>query len=74
VPYEWRRLVHLGLQVAVLFAIDRWLQGQGVAPLSAAGILSKGALLAALPAMLLATGFFRHGELRVLKSLMWLRP
>jgi O-antigen/teichoic acid export membrane protein len=74
VPYEWRRLLHLAVQVAVLFAVDRWLQGHGVAPLSTVGILSKGALLAALPAMLIATGFFRHGELRVLRSLVSWRP
>jgi O-antigen/teichoic acid export membrane protein len=69
VPYEWRRLLHLGIQVTLLFGVDRWLATRGIAPLSATGVLSKAALLAALPIMLLATGFFRHGEMRALRSL-----
>jgi O-antigen/teichoic acid export membrane protein len=70
VPYEWRRLAHLAAQVAVLFALDRWLQASVLTAASPSGILIKCALLLAFPAMLLATGFFRHGEMRALRSML----
>ena len=70
VPFEWARVAQVGGYVAVLFAIDRWLNAQGVAPLSAAGLLSKFALLLALPVLLVATGFFRHGEMRALRAMI----
>jgi O-antigen/teichoic acid export membrane protein len=70
VPYEWRRLAQLAVQVAVLFALDRWLQTSLPAPVSLAGIMVKCALLLAFPIMLIATGFFRHGEMRALKSMV----
>jgi len=69
VPYEWRRLGHLAVQVAVLFALDRWLQ-TAVPPASVSGIMVKCALLAALPIMLLVTGFFRQGEMRALRAMI----
>jgi O-antigen/teichoic acid export membrane protein len=68
VPFEWGRLAQLGVYVAVLFAVDRWVQASGVAPLSAAGLTAKLLLLLALPVLLLATGFFRRGELEVLRG------
>jgi O-antigen/teichoic acid export membrane protein len=69
VPFEWRRLAYLGIHVAVLFAADRWIAARGVLPLSVPGVASKLVLLALLPALLFATGFFRHGELRALQSM-----
>lgn len=70
VPYEWRRLAQIAVQVTVLFALDRWLQTSGPAASSLAGILLKCAVLLAFPIMLVATGFFRHGEMRALRSLL----
>jgi hypothetical protein len=70
VPFEWGRLAYLGAIVAVLFGVDQWVATQGVGPLSAFGLASKAGLLLALPALLLATGFFRHGELRALRSML----
>jgi O-antigen/teichoic acid export membrane protein len=69
VPFEWRRLAHLAMQVAALFAADRWIAGHGVQPLSVLGVASKLGLLAFLPVLLFATGFFRRGELRALQSM-----
>jgi len=69
VPFEWRRLAHLAIEVATLFAADRWIAGRGVQPLSVLGVASKLGLLALLPALLFATGFFRRGELRALQSM-----
>jgi len=73
VPFEWGRLAQLGTYVAVLFALDRWVHASGVPALSAAGVLSKLVLLLALPLLLFATGFFRHGEMRALRSMMSVR-
>jgi O-antigen/teichoic acid export membrane protein len=70
VPYEWRRLAQIAVQVTVLFALDRWLQASGLAASSLAGILLKCAVLLAFPIMLVATGFFRHGEMRALRSML----
>ena len=70
VPFEWGRIAQLGVYVAVLFTADRWLHASGVAPLSVAGLTSKLLLLLALPVLLLATGFFRHGEMRALRSMI----
>lgn len=70
VPYEWRRLVQLAAQVTVLFALDRWLQASGLPGSLLAAILLKCALLLAFPIMLFATGFFRHGEMRALRSML----
>ena len=70
VPFEWRRLFHLAAIVAALFAADRMLAMQGVGPLSAAGLAAKSALLAALPLLLLISGFFAHGEMRALRALL----
>ena len=70
VPYEWGRLAHLGAIVAVLFAADWWIAGRGVAPLSAAGIGVKLGLLLALPVLLFATRFFRHGEWKALRRMI----
>ena len=70
VPFEWRRLAHLGVIVGLLFAADRWITAHGVPVLSATGLLAKVAVLLALPALLFATQFFRHGELKVLRGLL----
>ena len=70
VPFEWRRLAHLGAIVVVLFGVDQWMASSGVAPLSVAGLASKTGLLVALPALLLASGFFRHGEMRALRAML----
>jgi O-antigen/teichoic acid export membrane protein len=70
VPFEWRRLARLACLVALLFAADRWIAAYGVPPLSALGLASKAALVAALPSLLLLTGFFRRGELQALRALI----
>ena len=70
VPFEWRRLAWLGVLVTVLFGADQWIAAQGVTALSPAGVLSKFVLLLALPALLLASGFFRHGEMRALQAML----
>ncbi len=70
IPFEWRRLGHLGLQVALLFAADRVIAASGIQPLSAPGVLWKSVLLLAFPVLLFATGFFRHGEMRALRTMM----
>jgi hypothetical protein len=69
VPFEWGRLAQLGAYVAVLFGADWWAHSSGLAPLSPAGVTLKLSLLAGLPILLLVTGFFRHGEMRALRSL-----
>ncbi len=71
VPFEWRRLVHLAIVTALLFAIDRWAEAVGVRPLSVAGLSLKLVLIAALPTILALTQFFRAGEWRALRSLGW---
>jgi O-antigen/teichoic acid export membrane protein len=70
VPYEWGRVLHLGGVVAVLYAADRFVAGRGVAPLSGTGLAVKVALLLALPVLLWATRFFRHGEWRALRGML----
>ena len=70
IDFEWGRLARLGVLVGVLFAVDRWLVMRGIAPLSAIGLASKTILVAALPAVLVATGFFRHGEMDALRSIL----
>jgi O-antigen/teichoic acid export membrane protein len=70
VPFEWGRLAALGLLTAALFLLDRWFVSLGVVPLSAAGLGLKAALLLALPGVLLVAGFFRHGEMRALRSIL----
>lgn len=69
VPYEWRRLAQIAVQVTVLFALDRWLASALPTSLLAS-VLLKCALLLAFPIMLVATGFFRHGEMRALRSML----
>jgi hypothetical protein len=56
--------------VALLFAGHRWIAAHGVTPLSPVAIGSRLALIAALPALLLAIGFFRHGEMQALRSMI----
>ena len=68
VPFEWRRLAQLAMYVGVLFAVDRWVHGSGVPPLSALGLATKAGLILALPLLLLSTGYFRRGELQVLRN------
>jgi O-antigen/teichoic acid export membrane protein len=68
VPFEWGRLAQLAAYVLGLFAIDRWF-ASALAPLSPIGVALKFLLVAALPLVLLATGFFRHGEMQALRGL-----
>ena len=67
VPYEWSRLVHVGLLVLGLFLADRLLApvvtGGGIA----AALAVKTGLVAAFPLLLWLTGFFRAGEWRALR-------
>ena len=70
VPFEWRRLAHLGAIVVALFAVDQWMASRGVPPLSAVALASKTGLIVALPALLFASGFFRHGEMRALRAML----
>jgi O-antigen/teichoic acid export membrane protein len=70
VPFEWGRLAHLAAVVALLFGVDRWIATRGVPPLSMIGLVLKFALLLGLPALLLLTRFFRHGEWRALRSML----
>lgn len=70
VPFEWRRLAFLGIVAAALFGVDQWIAARGVAPVSEVGLASKAGLVMALPALLLAIGFFRHGEMRALRSIL----
>jgi O-antigen/teichoic acid export membrane protein len=70
VPFEWGRLLVLGLMCAGLYTVDRTLAAGGVAPLSGTALAAKCGLLAGLPLLLLATGFFRHGEMRALRSML----
>ncbi|HEX9108486.1 MAG TPA: polysaccharide biosynthesis C-terminal domain-containing protein, partial [Longimicrobiales bacterium] len=73
VPFEWLRLLHIGLIGAALYTADRWLAGRGVLPLSGVGLSAKLALLAGLPLLLVVTGFFRHGEWAALRALARVR-
>jgi O-antigen/teichoic acid export membrane protein len=70
VPFEWGRLLHLGVIAGALFAADRLVAGRGVDPLSGAGLAIKLALLAGLPGLLVATAFFRHGEWKALRAIL----
>ncbi len=69
VPIEWGRLAWLGLLVAVIFGVDRVVTTS--VPLHmVTSLASKLALLAAFPIVLLWAQFFRHGELRALRSMV----
>jgi O-antigen/teichoic acid export membrane protein len=70
VPFEWGRLIHLAAIVGALFIADRFIAARGVEPLSGAGLGIKGALLAALPLLLIITGFFRHGEWKAIRAVL----
>jgi O-antigen/teichoic acid export membrane protein len=70
VPFEWARLARLGILVALLFGVNQWVAAYGVQPLSMTGLASKLALLLALPVTLIGTGFFRHGEMSALRSML----
>lgn len=70
VPFEWGRLAQLALIVAVIFTADRWITARGVPPISAAGLGVKLALLLALPVLLVATRFFRHGEWHAMRRML----
>ena len=73
VPFEWARLLHIGAIGGLLFAADRWIAYQGVLPTSGTGLAAKLGLLAGLPVLLVATGFFRHGEWAALRAALPLR-
>ncbi len=70
VPFEWRRIAHIAAIALVLFAVDRWVASTGMVPLSPAGLAVKFGVLAALPALLVTSGFFRHGEMRALRAML----
>lgn len=70
VPFEWGRLAVLGALAAALFAVDLAAASHGIAPVSAAGLASKTALLLAFPVLLVGFGFFRHGEISALRSIL----
>src|SRR6185503_12305974 len=70
VPFEWSRLARLGILVAVLFVADQRAAAYGVLPFSVTGVALKLVLLLSLPVVLVATGFFRAGELRALRELL----
>ena len=68
VPFEWGRLVHLAAIVAAIFFVDQWLAGHGWRPTAWSTVGAKLALLAAFPALLVLTRFFRGGEWAALKA------
>ena len=68
VPFEWGRIMHLAVIVAILYGADRWITAAGMPPLSLPGLAIKLAVLLALPGLLVVTRFFRHGEWRALRS------
>lgn len=70
VPFEWIRLVHLGVIVAAIFFADRWLASHGWVPTDTKSLMAKLALLAAFPALLWGTRFLRPGELTVMKGMV----
>jgi O-antigen/teichoic acid export membrane protein len=70
VPFEWRRVAHIGVIVLAIFLADRVVASRGVVPLSSTGLGIKAVLLLALPLALVATGFFRRGEWRALRALL----
>jgi O-antigen/teichoic acid export membrane protein len=70
VPFEWGRIAHLAVVIGALFALDRWVAATGVAPLSMPGLAEKAAVILALPALLLLTRFFRHGEWRAMRAML----
>jgi O-antigen/teichoic acid export membrane protein len=65
VPYEWGRLLRVVLTVAGLVGVAELLVPTSGAP----GLLIRGALFAAYPLTLFATGFFTPGERRQLARL-----
>lgn len=69
VPFEWGRLAHLAAIVAAIFFADRWFAGHGWNPTTWPTVGLKLALLAAFPALLVVTRFFRGGEWTALKQM-----
>jgi O-antigen/teichoic acid export membrane protein len=69
VPFEWARLAHLGAIVAALFYADRWLTG-GLSQTAAPTLAIKVGLLAAFPALLAMTRFFRAGEWKAIRRVV----
>jgi len=70
VPFEWGRIAHLGVVIAALYALDRWVASTGLSPLSAVGLAEKLAVILALPALLVVTRFFRHGEWKAMRGMV----
>lgn len=68
VPWEWRRLLHVGAAAGAVYWADAWLGARGVAENGAAAWGVKALLLAAFPLLLVATRFFRPGEWRAMRA------
>jgi O-antigen/teichoic acid export membrane protein len=68
VPFEWARLAHLAVIVALLYAADVWITAYRVPPLSARGLIVKIVLLISFPVLLGLTRFFRRGEWQALRA------
>jgi O-antigen/teichoic acid export membrane protein len=66
VPFEWGRLLHLGVLTAAVFLLDRWITA-GMPQLAASTLGIKVGLLLALPVALVLTGFFRAGEWKAIR-------
>jgi peptidoglycan biosynthesis protein MviN/MurJ (putative lipid II flippase) len=65
VPFEWGRVTH-----AVALLAGAAVAGELLLPTSgASGLVSRALALAALPALFIATGFARPGELEAVRSL-----
>jgi hypothetical protein len=65
VDFQWTRMLQIVLIAGGLFAL-----GETLLPTSGAdGLLLRGALLGAYPALLWATGFFEPAEIARLRSL-----
>jgi O-antigen/teichoic acid export membrane protein len=69
VPFEWLRIAHLGVLVAAIYFADRWIT-MPLPQLAASTIGIKVALFLALPALLVATRFFRPGEWKAIRRVV----
>jgi O-antigen/teichoic acid export membrane protein len=69
IPYEWARIARIVIAGVLAIAAGRLIAGPTIAPL--AGVLVRGtATLVVFPAALVASGFFRSGEIARARSLI----